>query len=188
MSTKEKVFQAAMELFIDHGYHGTSIKLIVEKSGVSTGSVYHHFSNKEDIIKELYAKVKREMNHYLLADLPYHSGTRKLLRAYWERRLSFNDKFSIKSHFIKIVFNSPLVESESLKLVNSMYDELEVSIRQAMEDEEIIVIDIVYFIIDMFSACDAVSQYLENSERVLDNQLIELSFRKYWRSIVQLNL
>ena len=35
------------ELFGEHGYDGTSIEAILERSGVARGALYHHFADKE---------------------------------------------------------------------------------------------------------------------------------------------
>lgn len=42
--------ETAIELLADKGYHDTTVKLIAESAGISVGSIYTHFENKEDII------------------------------------------------------------------------------------------------------------------------------------------
>ena len=53
--TREKVLGAARELIIEHGYEQVTLKDICDRSGVSNGSVFHHFGSKEGIIRELFA-------------------------------------------------------------------------------------------------------------------------------------
>lgn len=47
-----------MELFYFHGYEGTSISDIVKRAGVLSGSVYHFFKSKEDILLAVLQKYK----------------------------------------------------------------------------------------------------------------------------------
>lgn len=54
--TKERVLAAALACFGDIGFSQTSIGAIRERSGVSVGSIYHHFRNKEGIATALYLK------------------------------------------------------------------------------------------------------------------------------------
>lgn len=54
--TREKVLTAARELIIEHGHEQVSLKQICDRSGVSNGSVFHHFGSKEGIIRELFAQ------------------------------------------------------------------------------------------------------------------------------------
>lgn len=52
--TKEKIMVTARNLFVTKGYFNTSIPDIVKESGISIGSIYHHFQNKQDLAKALY--------------------------------------------------------------------------------------------------------------------------------------
>ncbi len=47
---QKKVLQAALELFAAQGFEATTSAQIAEKAGVSVGSVYHHFPNKQAIL------------------------------------------------------------------------------------------------------------------------------------------
>ncbi|HHB83408.1 MAG TPA: TetR/AcrR family transcriptional regulator [Devosia sp.] len=50
--TREKILGTAFELFIQHGYEGTSLNKIVGQSGVSKGAFYHYFPSKFDLYQE----------------------------------------------------------------------------------------------------------------------------------------
>ena len=49
-STREKVVEAARQLFWDVGYEPTSLQQIARDAGVHPGSVYYFFKSKEDIL------------------------------------------------------------------------------------------------------------------------------------------
>ncbi|MXO49314.1 TetR family transcriptional regulator [Erythrobacter vulgaris] len=53
--TREKVLEAARDLIVEHGHEQVSLKEICERSGVSNGSIFHHFGSKEGIVRELFA-------------------------------------------------------------------------------------------------------------------------------------
>jgi AcrR family transcriptional regulator len=48
--TKERIFDAAVELFSDQGYDRTSVRRIAAAVGVTEAAVYRHYSNKEAIL------------------------------------------------------------------------------------------------------------------------------------------
>ncbi len=50
---KANIEQAAKLLFIKHGFHGTSIRKIAEKAGISLGNLYNYYKTKEDILESL---------------------------------------------------------------------------------------------------------------------------------------
>jgi AcrR family transcriptional regulator len=47
------ILQAALKLFSNQGYRGTSIREIAVEAGLSTGNVYHHFPDKEALFTTL---------------------------------------------------------------------------------------------------------------------------------------
>jgi AcrR family transcriptional regulator len=51
--SRRAVLDAALQLFAHHGYGATTIREIADRAGVSTGSVYHHFDDKQSIFKAL---------------------------------------------------------------------------------------------------------------------------------------
>ena len=50
---KEKILNAALELFAKKGYHNTSIEQIRKQAGVSKGLIYNYFEKKEDLMKAI---------------------------------------------------------------------------------------------------------------------------------------
>ena len=51
--TREEILSAALQLFIDRGYHGTSMRQIARQAGIALGGIYNHFSSKEEIFFEV---------------------------------------------------------------------------------------------------------------------------------------
>lgn len=47
--TKRKIFNTAIKLFAEKGYDSTNIEEITAVAGVAKGTLYYHFSKKEDI-------------------------------------------------------------------------------------------------------------------------------------------
>ena len=53
MSTKEKILEAALTLFSENGYDGTSVEQIAIIVGIKAPSLYKHYKGKEDILNAL---------------------------------------------------------------------------------------------------------------------------------------
>ncbi len=47
--TKRKIFETSMKLFSEKGYEATSIEEITATAGMAKGTLYYHFSSKEEI-------------------------------------------------------------------------------------------------------------------------------------------
>lgn len=48
--TIELILSASSKLFVEKGFDKTSMQEIVDESGVSKGSIFHHFNSKEEIL------------------------------------------------------------------------------------------------------------------------------------------
>lgn len=53
-STRERLLDAALELFARHGYAGTSLRQIAEAVGVRESAIYAHFAGKQAIYDALF--------------------------------------------------------------------------------------------------------------------------------------
>ena len=53
MSTREKILDAALTLFAENGYDGTSVEQIANIVGIKAPSLYKHFKGKEDSLNAL---------------------------------------------------------------------------------------------------------------------------------------
>ena len=50
-TTRLAIEDAAVNLFMEHGYHATSMRQIAERAGLALGGIYNHFSSKEEIFE-----------------------------------------------------------------------------------------------------------------------------------------
>ena len=59
---KNLIFETAASVFAQKGYHQTSVKDITEEAGISVGTFYLYFMNKEDLFEKLYDEMKNKLN------------------------------------------------------------------------------------------------------------------------------
>lgn len=55
------IFEAAIQVFAEQGYHKAKIWEIAERAGVATGSVYVYFENKEDLLNKIFEKLWKQL-------------------------------------------------------------------------------------------------------------------------------
>jgi AcrR family transcriptional regulator len=52
-----RVRQAALDLFLEHGFHGTSMRQIARRAGISLAAIYNHIPSKEALFVELLSEL-----------------------------------------------------------------------------------------------------------------------------------
>jgi len=51
--TKQRILDAALEVFGEHGYRGASVDDVALAAGVTKGAVYYYFADKDDLARDL---------------------------------------------------------------------------------------------------------------------------------------
>lgn len=57
--TKARVLDATRDLLMEHAISEVTMKDVQERSGVSNGSIFHHFGSKDGILEELFVAERR---------------------------------------------------------------------------------------------------------------------------------
>src|SRR5689334_13840536 len=60
------ILDAALRMFADRGYHGTTVPDVAEAAGVGTGTLYRYFAHKEALVNEVYRDAKQHLRTALL--------------------------------------------------------------------------------------------------------------------------
>jgi AcrR family transcriptional regulator len=67
--TRTRILDAAEELFMQHGFEGTSMRLLTTKAGVNLAAVNYHFGSKDALIEALFQRRLDPMNLERIAAL-----------------------------------------------------------------------------------------------------------------------
>lgn len=86
LPTRDKLLQAAAQVFSQHGFASAAMELVRQQAGVSNGSLYHHFPTKAQLADALYAWTLRDFHAAQLAPIrgraSAQNGVKGMVRAY----------------------------------------------------------------------------------------------------------
>lgn len=98
-ATRQALLTAAQQVFADRGYADAGIAEIVERSGISVGSLYHHYGGKAGLYVALWEELTAEQEASAAQAVSaarkdgecdpialFIAGARAYLRVCWERR------------------------------------------------------------------------------------------------------
>lgn len=103
----QKIVDTAIELLGEVGYDDLTTDLIAERSGISVGSIYQFFPNKESIIYS-----HAEASYLIMHDLFFDKVTKEL-----KKTKKFTPEFV---DFTLIAFEQTLSEVKGYRLINSI--------------------------------------------------------------------
>jgi AcrR family transcriptional regulator len=89
VETRERILQAALELFHEKGFVPTTMRDIADRAGVATGAAYYYFASKDAIVLAFYDRARTEMEPLLEAALAGSRDLRERLRRLIQVKLDY---------------------------------------------------------------------------------------------------
>ncbi len=86
---KQRILTAAARLFRRQGFARTTVRELADEVGILSGSLFHHFSSKDDILHAVMDQVITDMDASLAAALARARTPRDKLRALFHVQLDF---------------------------------------------------------------------------------------------------
>ncbi|WP_243708268.1 TetR/AcrR family transcriptional regulator [Actinomadura sp. GC306] len=82
-AVERRILAAALRLFAERGFDGTSVQNIVAAAEVTKGALYHYFDSKDDLLYEIYhsliARQLADLGGVLARGLPPREAVRAVL-------------------------------------------------------------------------------------------------------------
>jgi len=87
--TRDRILQAALELFHDRGFDSTTMREIADRAGVATGAAYYYFDSKNAIVLAFYDQARTDMEPSLERALGESRDLRERLRSLIDVKLKY---------------------------------------------------------------------------------------------------
>jgi len=184
MKTKNKITESTFSLFLENGIQGTSTKDILDASGVSNGTLYHHFPTKGKIVEQIFYNIQEEMIMSLNESTEEAIQFREFLWLSWETLIRYALENPQKHLFIRMFKDSSTIRNCKENIKSLGYDILSKA-DEAIEKEIIDVPNSDYFNIMFTANVYGVIEYFEKMKMGYDTVLIKSLFDKFWRSVAK---
>ena len=81
---KKAILKSTLRIIRNNGFQGTPISLIAKDAGVASGTIYHYFTCKDDIILDLYNTIRKEMLAAMFDDVSKESDFKSRFFEGWK--------------------------------------------------------------------------------------------------------
>jgi len=135
--TKQRIFDASVELFSQKGYDAVSLREIAAEVSITNAAIYNHFSSKEAILNDIFAVFQRKLNGYLLkneqVDRYIESDTPRQLLERCIGRFTTDD-LEFMAYSYRIAFRENLVNQTAGELiVTQLHEATAASIKYVLD-------------------------------------------------------
>lgn len=118
----EAILDAALHLFVERGFHGTSVPSVADRAGVAAGTIYHYFASKDALVNALFKRWKSAVIALVLKDFPTDAPPREQFRTVWERMSEFACKHPKEFAFLELHHHASYLDAESRGMENQILD------------------------------------------------------------------
>ena len=85
---RQQLLDTALALFVTNGVQTTSTASIAREAGVATGTLFHHFPSKQDLVDTLYLEAKQDLAE-ALGTPPDTGPLKEQLKLLWDKALAW---------------------------------------------------------------------------------------------------
>jgi AcrR family transcriptional regulator len=125
VSKHEKILKAALILFVDRGFDGTTVSMIAEKAEVGAGTIYRYFENKEAIVNVLFQKYVKRATEFVKRNYPYNSDIYSQFSHLFHALIQFVKENINALYFIDKNLNAHYLNNTSRELLQQLKDHID---------------------------------------------------------------
>jgi len=148
---QKAVIKATIKVISEIGFASASISKIAKEAGVSAGTIYIYYQNKEDLVLSVYYYVKKEITLVLYEGINETNSVNKNLEIFWKNTINSGTIIPELMAYSDQFANSPyydLVDKAIIyELAKTILDLLEKGIKEGIIKEMSIEVFIALFYI-----------------------------------------
>lgn len=109
---RQALLHSTLELVSNHGFHNTPMAKIAKIAGVSAGTIYLYFDNKQDLIDSLYLDTKSSFTAAAFKDYDTESSIKDGFEHIWKNMIDYKMNHVQEALFLAQCDNSPMISEE----------------------------------------------------------------------------
>jgi len=106
-ATRDAILQAARDLVVEQGLHGTTTAAIARRAGIAVGTLFHHFPGKTELLAALVAETRAHRDASLRAGLDPADPVRDQIRTVFVNHLRWAVDHPERHRFLAVVDAAP---------------------------------------------------------------------------------
>lgn len=183
MTKREIILKTAMRLFTERGFHNTPTSLITKEAGVATGTLFHHFKNKDELINEILLYVKSRLAKALERGYDPNADTKERYFRFWKNELEWFEAHPDEYIFLSQYMHSNLILDATREAAHSEFQFIVEDVEQTFCEEIPDLIDTEFMICNYVANLHQAIAYFQRFSEKRTEENIKKSFERFWRGL-----
>lgn len=180
---EQKILDASLKLFVEKGFHGTSTAKISETAGVSTGTLFHYFKTKEELIDRLYIHTKESLFNEINNVYDDEKNIMENMRILWLKFVYLCIDEPYKFQFLLTFRNSPNITSLTKKQIEIKTESILETYSRGIEKLEIKTIPFELVMTYFWCAVTSAVNYFGKHPEDLNKKNLDMVFELFWNGL-----
>lgn len=175
-----------LRIIAEQGPHAAPMSQIAKEAGVATGTIYHHFKSKEDILNELYVNLKNEFGSLLTNKIDTTKPFKEQFYSLWRLLYEYYVSNPQAYHFVEQVAKTAIISNEVREIGKQYYQPI-INLFQIGVDQGIIrTINLELMAQIIYGNVITTAQLAINEELEINDKLLNEAISISWRGIINI--
>jgi AcrR family transcriptional regulator len=185
INKKQQLLESALTLFVNQGIDATSTASIAKHAGVANGTLFHHFSSKEELVLTLYKIIKQDFATQIEAFTFDETNLKQQVKLIWEQAINWAITNATKQQFcLQVSQYHQLSGQVKTQILTEAFDFLPKLIEFGQQHNVFANYPLELMIDNAHGQFISGSNYLTNNpKRVTDETHREAIFEMFWKSL-----
>ena len=180
---EQRILDVSLRLFVRRGFHGTSTAEIAKTAGVATGTLFHYFKTKEELINRLYLYTKENMLNEIREYYDDKETFKENIKALWLKFVYFGVNNPDKFQFILTFHCSPYITSFTQEQIEDYAECMLGVYKRGIEKQKIKEIPFEMIMDYVWGNVVAMVNYFGKYPENLNEGNLDLAFELLWDGI-----
>ncbi len=185
MDKKERLLEAALQLFVEFGFHNTPTSKIAREAGIANGTLFYFFPTKDDLVKALYLEVKSRMAQDMAEAIQNKETLHDILQGYYTASLNWALQHKTEFRFMEQFNSSPYLKQIAEEEIKKNQQPLLQLLQDGIQNQVIKPLDVEIIFTLITGHVFSINQYLVAKQFAKPKQdlVIQETFDLLWDMI-----
>ena len=134
----QNIKRKALETIVEHGFDGLSMQKLAKAAGVSPGTIYIYFKDRNDLIMQVCHDANHRMSEATLKNFNPDSHFDEGLRVQWMNRAKYCIENPLDMHFMEQIRFSPMYEEAHKTMDRKFIEAMKTFVHNAIRRNELV--------------------------------------------------
>lgn len=181
---RQAILDTSLKLFVDQGFHATPTAKIAKEAKVATGTLFHHFKTKEELINTLYLETKDVLIREIANEVDQQTSVKGKLKQLFFNVIHWSLQYPYHHAFYYQYSYSPFISQITKELGEQRLQFIYDLVEEGKQNDILKSVPTDLLFESALGQINGIIKCIhENPDKFEDEEYMEQAFSLYWDAI-----